>query len=432
MKRILVAVLVMVGAARAGSVQPPAGGSTSGRTDQCAVLGPDLFFHDNTMPFKKVFNGVGTNTVIEGPTAVASGDGNFFVAYRMGGVDDRTTGMICYSKIAPDGTLLSTNILFQDTFYDCENAVIFKTKANTLLIAFNLYNYLIGINPSNNIRVLRSPYPWTNWTTNALDASYGTMIGGEMAQTGSGDVLLPSYVVYDYLHRSTDDGLTWGHETFAVNVNPRGYLGIEPSLLALGGNNLMMCIRCEGGAGDTNKIIVGGFTNTPIHGTNFICRSSDGGTNWTVPVAQWAMRSKINTIMLKNGLLLATYRGGGDVPYKATQNYRTSMDTGLTWTAERVFDPATNQNYSAAVELYPGMVGVFYPMITDSPQTQTNSPLFLAYGAYAGISPLGDVLGAPGQVRLGNPTWVSAGVLNGTNGVASPRPVTNGWMRLYP
>ena len=343
-----------------------------------AAVEPAVRFPDTNTPFVTCFNGTGgTNTVIEGPSAVASGDGNYLVGFRVAGLDDSTIGSVGYIKVAPSGAVLSTNILFKDSYYDSENVVIFRTASNALLVWFNLYEYQTLRTPSNCVRCLRAEYPWTSWTTNTLMTT-GTIsgginyaIGGAAAQTATGRILISCYSVgISYLYSSDDNGVTWsapGPAGSWVDLESvgSGYGAQEASLCSLGSNTVFASVRAPGGDGSV---------------ACFTLESFDNGATWTTPVLAFPAASKIDVVRLASGILLASYRS----PYPVyAQAVRTSLDGGATWSGERIVDSRYwIQNYSSVVELNAGQARMFYAYITD--HIETNSPLFYRDGTYGG------------------------------------------------
>ena len=388
MKRMILAVLVMWGAAQAGIVNPPGGGGMAAvSTNGVAVFGPDIFFPSSNQPPRVVFSGIGSNHVFQGPSAVLRPDGNFLVCGRVAAKGDYYQGGIYMLAVAPDGWCLATNLVYRDPVYDSINSTIFRTKANTLLVAFNLDAWASGnLVPTNGVKWLRSTDGGAIWSTNTLATDgYMTMLAGTMVQRDDGVVLLPFYkqptngsAYVAYTQFSSDDGLTFGGEVkLADKRSDTNYPNMmEPNLTYLGGSNILALVRSDG---VTQK-----------------CFSYDGGLTWTAPSNAPSLygSANVNCVRLRNGLLLASGRSYFN---NHVMSYWTSTNNGASWSADNRFIEARYgwADYSAAVPLDNGLVAMFSGYFLNDAYfgAGTNCPLTLTYGAYAGLTPQGDYVG---------------------------------------
>ena len=393
------------------------------------VPGPDIFFPP-TNSFQTIFNGIGTNQVCQGPSAVVAADGNYLVAFRLASHNDINWGAVCLLKVSPAGSVLSTNILFQDqTGVDSADCSLFKTQAGTILLLFHLYNSNVDTTPTNCMRILRSTDSGLTWTTNQLfNTGTYTLTAGRICQCASGKILFPYYqknsatntYCNSWVQSSTDDGVTIGNPVQIADLTSAACSADEPSLVCVGSSNVLAFIRADG-----------------ANIWTYTTRSADAGATWSAPTSNGVPRfvCKVDGLMLQNGLLLADSR----IYNFNSVGYSISADTGTTWSAIREIDgryisAGGVMAYSSAVEFKPGMVGLVYSYRVDG--GATNAPLVLRYGAFAGRSPLGDVFGlsnAPTHVVwsdastmasnlvgagsaafAGSNQFVRAGVLNGS------------------
>ena len=341
--------------------------------------GLDISFPSTGGANDRVFGGFGTNEVCEGPSAVAYA-GNYLVAFRLASKNDIEQGDVVMLKVAPNGTVLSTNVLYHDaTGLDAGNVSLFKSAANTLLVFFNLYHWQDDTTPPNCMRVLRSTDAGATWTTNQVfNSGIYTLLAGKIVQCGNGDILFPYYQQNNatnayrtaWLQRSQDDGVTLGSPVQMADLSALGFSADEPSLAAVGGSNVVCFIRADGGTIAT-----------------YLAQSSDAGATWSAAVHRLGFVCKVDGLYTGTGLLLATSRRSAD----NSLGYSVSAETGATWSLERGIDNRYAANggvfaYSSAVELYPGVCGVFYSYRTD--WASTNAPLFLRYGTVETASSL--------------------------------------------
>ena len=328
---------------------------------------PDILFPSTNSTFQLVFSGVADKTYVAQPSAVVTERGTFLVAARVGATHQGDAGDIYLLECALDGTMLATNMVYHDADgFDARNAVLFKTSQNTLLLAFDLFEYIHSTWPTNSLRMMRSTDWGAHWiSTNTLPC-IGTncSTAGEMVQCTDGRIILPYFQLVTnapqwtaWAQTSTNDGISWGSDRMLADLTGADVSADEPSLTWLGGSNVLCSIRGDGSST-----------------SNWTMRSFDSGVTWTAPTNQWLCRSKINTVMTSNGLLLATYRQNP----KASVAYRVSADTGTTWSAERIIDSRfISMQYSTAQEFYPGVLGLFYGYAQTS---TSNAALYLRYG----------------------------------------------------
>jgi hypothetical protein len=382
-------------------------------TNGIAVYGSDVTFPDSNTPPRVVFAGIGTNLCCQGQSAVLGADGNFLVAFRLANKGDTGRGSIYMLRVTPYGTVLSTNVIFADAFYDSANVVLEKTSSNTLLCAFcaSIATNATTI-PTIAVRWLRSTDDGTTWTTNTLNTGNGTnaSTGGRMAQCGNGKIVWPIYQMdagvsnwFSYVFSSTDDGLSFGNKTLLADHNtayPTDYDEIEPSLTALGGSNILALIR-------TDVVTVSSY-------------SYDAGATWSVPGYAFLYGSaKIDCVRLNNGLLVASGRSFFNNYHMA---YWTSADNGTNWTTDNRFIEARYgwADYSSAVPLDSGLVAMFSGYFLNDTYfgNGMTNPVTLTYGAYAGLTPQGNYLGLPTnlatQAQLGGYLTTNGNALTAT------------------
>ena len=189
---------------------------------------PDILFPSTNSTFQLVFSGVADKTYVAQPSAVVTERGTFLVAARVGATHQGDAGDIYLLECALDGTMLATNMVYHDADgFDARNAVLFKTSQNTLLLAFDLFEYIHSTWPTNSLRMMRSTDWGAHWiSTNTLPC-IGTncSTAGEMVQCTDGRIILPYFQLVTnapqwtaWAQTSTNDGISWGSDRMLADL----------------------------------------------------------------------------------------------------------------------------------------------------------------------------------------------------------------------
>jgi predicted neuraminidase len=227
------------------------------------------------------------------------------------------------------------------TRHPCWNPVLFQPKRGPLLLF-----YKVGPSPGAWWGMLRTSSDNGKSWSDARRLPDGILgpIKNKPVQLPNGDILCPTSSEHAgwrvHFERSTDDGATW---TATAPVNDGKVIGaIQPSILFLGGDNLMAVGRTR-------------------QGRIFRINSDDAGRTWgpmrltTLPNPN----AGTDAVTLRDGRQLLVYNQstGGRSPL----NVAVSKD-GKTWQAALVLEnePKMEFSYPAVIQTGDGLVHITY------------------------------------------------------------------------
>lgn len=280
------------------------------------------------------------------PWVTAGKDGRLYAVMREASNENNSLGKIALSISSDGGATWSAKqyIAVPANYgnWDLRDPGICCTLTGRLIVSFWEFNSTV--NEPTCFVVTATIYSDDNGATWSAPQIHGDGVAfsgsaGAALQHTNGTLILPQYggvmgdTVYTaFVRRSTDDGTTWGPPIFIGGHNT-GYN--EMTIVETNNSHTLAFIRID-------------VLNTfPTIQHIYLATSLDQGQTWTTPQAlPWTgvPCRPAAAVSPATDLILLWYRDASE-----HQMYRYSVDEGVTWSNEIVFDGVHVFNYSGGI-----------------------------------------------------------------------------------
>ncbi len=274
------------------------------------------------------------------PSMIRRGNGDLAIVYRggAGGHNGETPyGVIKFKTSADNGTTWSGAVVIaSEANIDNRDPMITRLANGDLYVTYPRKDWIAGT-PAVGWD-LRSTDDGATWSAPAAMGTYPP--GGPVVQLRDGSLIFGTHFKIDagdtytsaWVHRSTDNGATWGAAILVANGETDGRVYWEPNLVQLGDGRLLILLRSDT-ALDYWKAY-----------------SEDGGLTWG-PVtlafdADGASANAPKVVRLRDGRLLVSTRSS-----VLRGAYLLSSDDGATWSAfTQLYSEGTESDNQEIVE----------------------------------------------------------------------------------